>query len=57
MIPGGTELMIIFGVALLIFGPSKLPQLGKAVGESIKNFKKGIKDSKTIEEEQENNKS
>ena len=52
MIPGGTELMIIFGVALLIFGPSKLPQLGKAVGESIKNFKKGIKDSQAISEEE-----
>ena len=46
--------MIIFGVALLIFGPSKLPQLGKAVGESIKNFKKGIKeqDSTTKEKNQ-----
>ena len=49
MIPGGTELMIIFAVALLIFGPSKLPQLGKAVGESIKNFKKGIKDYNATE--------
>jgi sec-independent protein translocase protein TatA len=53
MIPGGTELMIIFGVALLIFGPSKLPQLGKAVGESIKNFKKGIKDQESTNKEKD----
>jgi sec-independent protein translocase protein TatA len=29
--------------ALLIFGPSKLPQLGKSVGEGIREFKKSIK--------------
>jgi len=44
MMPGSTEWLIILGVALLIFGPKKLPQLGGAIGESIRNFKKGIKD-------------
>ena len=39
---GSTELVIILGVALLLFGPTKLPQLGKAIGESIRNFRKGI---------------
>ena len=43
MMPSSSELLIILGVALLLFGPSKLPQLGTAIGESIKNFKKGIK--------------
>ena len=43
MLPGPSELLIIFGVALLLFGPSKLPQLGGAIGESIRNFKKGMK--------------
>ncbi len=43
MIPGPSELLIIFGVALLLFGPSKLPQLGSAIGESIRNFRKGMK--------------
>ena len=43
MIPGTTELIIIFAVCLIIFGPSKLPKLGGAIGESIKNFRKGIK--------------
>ena len=42
MIPGSTELMIILGVTLIIFGPTKLPLLGKAIGESIRNFKKGV---------------
>lgn len=43
-LPGPTELIIIAGVVLLLFGARKLPQLGGAIGESIKNFKKGIKD-------------
>ncbi len=43
MLPASSEWMIIFGVALLLFGPSKLPQLGGAIGASIRNFKKGMK--------------
>ena len=42
MIPGSTELLIIFGVALLLFGPTKLPKLGSAIGESIRNFRRGM---------------
>jgi sec-independent protein translocase protein TatA len=41
---GLPELLLILAVALLIFGPSKLADLGKGLGEGIKNFKKGIKD-------------
>ena len=37
-------LLVIAGVVVLLFGVKKLPALGGAVGESIKNFKKGIKD-------------
>jgi sec-independent protein translocase protein TatA len=33
------HLMIIAGVALLVFGPKKLPELGKGLGESIRGFK------------------
>lgn len=40
---GPMEIALIVIVALLIFGPSKLPQLGKSVGESIKEFKKSFK--------------
>ncbi|SMF21264.1 twin-arginine translocase TatA/TatE family subunit [Pseudobacteriovorax antillogorgiicola] len=43
-LPGATEMLIIAGVIVLLFGASKLPKLGGAVGESIKNFKKGIKE-------------
>jgi sec-independent protein translocase protein TatA len=42
--PGISEWLIIFGIAILFFGGKKLPELGRAVGESIKNFKKGIHD-------------
>lgn len=44
MMPGFTEMLIIAGVIVLLFGSSKLPKLGGAVGETIKNFKKGLKD-------------
>jgi sec-independent protein translocase protein TatA len=40
-VPG---LIIILVLALIIFGPSKLPQLGKAVGQTLKEFKNGTKD-------------
>lgn len=36
---GATELVLIFGIALVIFGPSKLPELGKALGKGIGEFK------------------
>lgn len=34
------EILIILVIALLVFGPSKLPQLGDALGKGIRNFKK-----------------
>ena len=39
---GMTEVLLILGIALLFFGPSKLPGLGRAVGEAIRGFKKGV---------------
>jgi len=36
---GAMELVIIFGIALLIFGPAKLPEIGKSVGRAINEFK------------------
>ena len=38
----GLDLIVILVVALLIFGPKKLPEMGNAVGKSIKEFKKGM---------------
>lgn len=37
---GATELIIILVLALVIFGPGKLPEVGRAVGRSIREFKK-----------------
>ena len=39
------HLLIIAGVALLIFGPKKLPELGKGIGEGIRGFKAAINPS------------
>lgn len=36
---GPTELILILGIALVVFGPKKLPEIGKAMGESIRAFK------------------
>jgi sec-independent protein translocase protein TatA len=39
-----THLLLFFGVALLVFGPKKLPELGKGIGAGIRALKDGIKD-------------
>jgi sec-independent protein translocase protein TatA len=41
---GGGELLIIALIALLIFGASRISDIGKGLGEGIKNFKKGLKE-------------
>jgi sec-independent protein translocase protein TatA len=41
---GVPELIIILLIVLLLFGTTKLPQLGKGLGEAIRNFKSGMKD-------------
>ncbi len=38
------HLLIIVGIALLVFGPSKFASLGKGLGEGIRNFKSAIKE-------------
>ena len=40
---GVTELLIVLAIILIIFGASRLPQLGKGIGEGIRNFKKGVR--------------
>ena len=40
---GMGELIVILLIVVLMFGGKKLPQLGSSLGESIKNFKKGMK--------------
>jgi sec-independent protein translocase protein TatA len=39
---GFGEILMILALALLFFGPSKLPQLGSSIGEAIRGFKKGL---------------
>lgn len=39
---GPLELMIILGIALLIFGPKNLPKLGKSLGQTVKNVREGM---------------
>ncbi len=38
------HLLVIFAIALLVFGPKKLPELGKGIGEGIKALKEGLRD-------------
>jgi sec-independent protein translocase protein TatA len=41
------HLLVIFAIALLVFGPKKLPELGKGLGEGIRALKNGMKDHDT----------
>jgi sec-independent protein translocase protein TatA len=46
---GVQELLIILAILLLIFGPKKLPQLGSAVGRTIRGFRKGMREAEEEE--------
>lgn len=50
---GVKELILIFLIVLVLFGASRLPQLGRGLGEGISNFRKGIKNSDTPESDEE----
>ena len=52
---GMTELMLVLGVAVLMFGGKKIPELAKGLGEGIKNFKHALKeeDKKDAEEKKQ----
>ncbi|MBM7581042.1 twin-arginine translocase TatA/TatE family subunit [Jeotgalibacillus terrae] len=56
--PGGLSLAVIAIVALLIFGPKKLPELGKAAGSTLREFKdatKGLADDDDPKESKKDN--
>jgi sec-independent protein translocase protein TatA len=38
------HLLVIFGIAILVFGPKKLPELGKGLGEGIRGFRSAMKE-------------
>ncbi len=46
---GGMELVVILLIILLLFGGSKLPQLAKGLGESVREFKKASRDDDPAE--------
>ncbi len=43
---GASELVIILVIVVIIFGASRLPQLGKGLGEGIRNFKNSVREGK-----------
>lgn len=48
---GTTEIIVIAGVALLIFGGKKIPELMRGLGKGVKEFKNGMNDVTSTEEE------
>ena len=44
---GLPEILIILVVVLLIFGPRRLPEMARGIGQSVREFRKGIRDVKT----------
>ena len=55
---GMQELIIVMIIVVVLFGATRLPQLGSGIGKAIKNFKEGINDvsEKEIEESKESSK-
>ena len=53
---GVPELMVILVIALVIFGPSKLPQIGSGLGKAIRDFKKGVTGSEDEDTDKESKK-
>jgi sec-independent protein translocase protein TatA len=49
---GAGKIILIILIALLLFGPKKLPELGRAIGKTLREFKKGTKEIFSEEEEQ-----
>ncbi len=43
-LPGATEMLILMGIVLVLFGGAKLPQLMKGMGEGMREFKKATRD-------------
>lgn len=47
---GSTELLLISGIALLLFGGKKLPEMMRGLGKGVREFKKGVNDAKETDE-------
>jgi sec-independent protein translocase protein TatA len=46
---GMPELLVILGIAILVFGATRLPEIGSGIGKAIRNFKRSIKESPEID--------
>jgi sec-independent protein translocase protein TatA len=46
---GTTELLILLGIVIVIFGARRLPELGSGLGKAIKNFKAGVSEKDEID--------
>lgn len=62
MTPSIPQILIVLAVILIIFGPKKIPGIGKALGQAIRGFKKGVtgeseEQDKSEEKSEDNNKS
>jgi sec-independent protein translocase protein TatA len=53
---GMQELLVILLICLLVFGASRLPEIGRALGKTINEFKKSMKDDSSDEEDETKNK-
>jgi len=47
-LPGATELFIVLGIVVLVFGGKKIPELMKGIGSGIKNFKSAVKEDDVV---------
>ena len=52
---GATELIIILVIVVILFGASRLPEIGRGIGEAIKNFKKSTSEQPEIDITPDNN--
>jgi len=50
---GWQELLLILAIVLVVFGAKKLPEIGRAIGKTLTEFKKGIKEAKRELEKEE----
>ena len=48
---GPTELLIVLGIVVLIFGAARLPEIGRGLGQSISGFRKAMKDDGSQEQD------
>ena len=50
---GTTELLVVFAIVLIIFGPKALPKLGRSLGKTLGSFRKGMSDGTDDDEDDE----